>query len=120
MIFRTSRIFPIVIACVLGMAGAVEAQEKTATASVTGKVTVKNKGVAGILVLASEQNQRSWSRTNYRGTTDQTGTYRITNMPAGTDLVTPSTATFALEDQRYNGSVVLNEGENVEDINFAM
>ena len=121
MIFSTSSIFPVVIACVLVMAGAVEAQEKTATASVTGKVTVKNKGVAGILVLASEQNPRNWSRRPpYRGTTDQTGVYRITNMPAGTYAVTPITPTFAFEDQRFNTSVVLSEGENVEDINFSM
>lgn len=120
MIFRTSSLFPVVIACVLVMAGAVEAQEKTATASVTGKVTVKNKGVAGVLVLASEQNPRPWSRSTYRGTTDQTGTYRITNLPAGTYAVSPVTPTFAYEDERFNSSVVLNEGESVEDINFSI
>ena len=120
MIFRVNRIFLVVIACVLVMASAVAAQEKTATASVTGKVTVKNKGVAGIVVLASEQNPRTWSRATYRGTTDPTGTYRITNIPAGTYAVTPITPTFAFEDQRFNNSVVLSEGENVEDINFSM
>jgi protocatechuate 3,4-dioxygenase beta subunit len=120
MIFRVSRIYAWAIAFVLVVGGAVTAQEKTATGSVTGKVTVKNKGVAGVLVLASEQNPRPWSRSTYRGMTDQTGTYRITNLPAGTYAVTPITPTFAFEDERFNSSVVLNEGETVEDINFSM
>src|SRR5690349_7967527 len=120
MIFRIRRIAAGVIAGVLIMANAVGAQEKTGTASVSGKVTVKNKGVAGIVVLASEQSPRPWSRSTYRATTDQTGTYRITNLPAGTYAVGPITPTFAFEDERFNSSVVLNEGETVEDINFSM
>ena len=120
MIFRVNRISSVVIACVLVIASAVAAQEKTATGSVTGKVTVKNKGVAGVLVLASEQNPRNFSRSTYRGTTDQTGTYRIANIPAGTYAVRPITPTFAFEDERMNNSVVLSEGESVEGLNFSM
>lgn len=120
MICGLSRISSVVIACVLLVSGAVAAQEKTATGSVTGKVTVKNKGVAGVLVLASEQNPRNGSRSTYRGTTDQTGTYRIANLPAGAYAIRPITPTFAFEDERFNNSVVLSEGESVDGLNFSM
>jgi protocatechuate 3,4-dioxygenase beta subunit len=120
MVFCLNRIPAVVIACVLAMSAAVVAQEKTATGGITGKVTVKNKGVAGIVVVASEQNPQRWAPATYSGTTDQTGTYRITNIPAATYGVRPIAPTFALEDERFSSSVVLSEGENVEDINFSL
>lgn len=120
MIFRIIRIYAGVMALVLVMAGAVAGQEKTATGSVAGKVTVKDKGVAGVVVFAEEQNPRVWTRTNYRATTDQIGNYRITNLPAATYVIKPMALAFALEDEERNNSVVVSEGENVEDINFSL
>lgn len=114
------RIYFATLACVLLISCAVAAQERPATASVTGKVTLKNKGVAGIVVLAEEHNPKVWTRTNYRGTTDQTGNYRITNLPAGTYTIKPIALSFALEDEQTNNAVVVGEGENVEDINFSL
>lgn len=93
---------------------------KTATASISGKVTLKNKGVAGIVVLAHNQNATGLDRSTYRATTDQTGSYRITNLPAGTYVITPIAPSLAVEDEMANNSVVVGEGETVEDINFRM
>lgn len=93
--------------------------EKTPSASISGKVTIKEKGVAGIIVFAEEQNS-NWNRTTLRATTDSTGSYRISNVRAGTYLVSPVANSFALEDNATNNAVVVNEGENVEDINFAL
>jgi len=108
-----------VIACFLLMASAVAAQDKTATASIVGKVTVNNKGMAGIVVYAERQNSRTWTRASYRGTTDQTGNYRLANLPAGTYSVLPMAPSFAL-DELTNNAVVVGDGENVQDINFTM
>ena len=94
--------------------------DKPATASITGKVTLKNKGVAGIVVVAHLQNISNWQKSGHRGTTDQTGSYRITNLPAGVYIVTSHAPSLAREDEPVETSVVVNEGENVEDINFAL
>src|SRR6185369_376712 len=95
--------------------------EKGATASISGKVKIKDKAVAGVIVFAEEQNSRGWrSRSNYRGATDQDGNYRITNVRAGTYAIRPVAPSFALEDYVTNNEVVISEGETVEDINFSM
>src|SRR5215213_727544 len=94
--------------------------EKAANASISGKVTLKNKGVAGILVYAQEQNSRGWNRTQFRATTDQTGSYRITNLRGGTYIVGPIAPSLAFEDEARNNAIVISDDENLEDINFAM
>ena len=95
--------------------------EKGATASISGKVRIKDKAVAGVIVFAEEQHSRGWrSRSNYRGATDQDGNYRITNVRAGTYTIRPVAPSFALEDYVTNNEVVISEGETVEDINFSM
>src|SRR5215212_2659081 len=108
-VITINRISAGVIACVLLISSAVAAQEKTATASITGKVTVKNKGVAGVAVFAHQQNISG--RSSYRGATDQTGIYRIANLPAGTYVISPVAPSLALEDDLRNNSVVVSEGE---------
>jgi len=94
--------------------------EKLANASVSGKVTLKNKAVAGVRVFAEEQNSKFGSRAGYRAITDQNGNYKITNLPAGTYFVRPLAPSFTLEDEYTNNTVVINESEAVEDINFAL
>ena len=73
------------IACILlslGVAACVHAQSsaKEQTASISGKVTVKNKGVAGIVVVAIETNDSGRSqRARLRTTTDNDGNYRLSD-----------------------------------------
>jgi protocatechuate 3,4-dioxygenase beta subunit len=95
--------------------------EKGATASISGKVKIKDKAAAGVIIFAEEQNSRRYrQRSNYRATTDQNGNYRIPNVSAGTYSIRPVGSPFALEDYVTNNEVVVSEGENVEDINFSM
>ena len=85
--------------------------EKSSTASISGKVKIKDKGVAGIVVFAQDQNSPRRTRS-YRGTTDSTGSYRISNVPAGTYIVTPVAPSFALNEEI--NSVVITEGETIK------
>src|ERR1044072_7495852 len=95
--------------------------EKAATASISGNVKIKDKAAAGITVFAEDQNQRGGrQRSNYRGTTDQNGNYRITNVTAGTYSIRPIAPSFALADYLTNNAVVISEGETVENISFSM
>ena len=127
MIFRINRISStrLAVAVLLVFSAAVcsssqTTSEKASSASISGKVTIKDKGVAGIIVFAEEQNATQWRRTSPRATTDSTGSYRITNVSAGTYLIRPVAPSFALQDDSTNSSVVVSEGETVEDINFSM
>ncbi len=115
-----------IIVCVLMIFSAVVVAasqtnpEKSTTASVTGKVTLKNKAVPGVAVLAEVQNPRVPMRANYHGTTDQSGNYRITNLPAATYRIRPIAPSFVFDDELTNDSVVVSAGENVEDVNFSL
>jgi len=72
------------IACILlilGVAAYAQAQSSAAkeqTASISGKVTFKNKGMAGIVVVVIDNSNSLRSR--HRGTTDDEGNYRINNI----------------------------------------
>jgi hypothetical protein len=115
------------LACILVLFGAaicIQAQaqttsEKIATASISGKVIIKGKPAAGVTVVATNSNdQNPWTRGRYHAKTDQAGNYRITNLPAGSyDVfsVTPS-----LVSQNESNSVVIGEGESIEDVDLAL
>ena len=111
----------LLILSVVTSAPAQTTPEKTANANITGKVTLKNKGIAGVIVVAEEQNSENYkNRPRYRATTDQTGTYRITNIPPGTYTITPAAPSLAFDKEITNDSIVVTEGETLEDINFSM
>ena len=85
------------ILLVLGAAGCAQAQattQKVASASISGKVTIKGKPAVGVMVLAKDYHEyRTPIMTRYRARTDRTGAYRIANLPAGTyeiSAITPA------------------------------
>ena len=109
------------IACILlifGVSVSTHSQtvpEKTAT--VTGKITFKGKAIHGVTVVASHPNQ---SGKRYRGTSDQLGNYRITDIPPGNYEISPLAHSFVMENERAARSLLLAEGEAVEDVNFTV
>ena len=115
------------IACILLICGvAVYAHSQTGptketTASISGRVTLKGKGVQGVSVIASlTRSNAPVQGGTYRGATDHDGKYRITNVPAGTyrmDLFAP---TLVPENVETDRAVVIADGETVENVNFAM
>ena len=116
------------IACILLIFGtAIYAQSQTApekgTASVSGKVTIKGKGVPGIMVVLLMEGSQwgsSWGRSHPQGTTDQTGNYRITNVPAGTYQLSAITPALVVENDKSISSLVIAAGETLDDINLSL
>ena len=107
------------IACIL-LSLSVVACVKAQTASVSGKVTVKNKAVAGIVVVATETDQSSGpQRTGHRGTTDNEGNYRINDIPAGNYFVYP-VAPALVDKAQSKRLLTIAAGESVRDVDFAM
>lgn len=111
-----------VFACVLfllAVASFTHAQ-KDQTASISGKVTLKNKGVAGIVVVATENDYSGWPRSRNRATTDDEGNYRINNVPTGNYVIYPIAPALVIENGQANQRLAIAAGETIRDINFAM
>src|SRR5215213_11621198 len=88
------------------------AAEKSLTSTITGKVTVKGKGVPGIGVSLTIVEPSRPSATRHRGVTDDEGIYRLTNVPPGSYMVTIAAPGFALVDRSGNQkNVIVNKGE---------
>ena len=101
-----------------------EPAKKGATSSVGGNVTIKSKGAPGIIVILRSADPGGLQTPSYRGTTDQDGNYRITNVPPGTYQVVPVAPAFVISGQWPGGpegkSLIITEGETVDDVDFAM
>ena len=93
--------------------------QKDQPASISGKVTIKNKAVAGVVVVATNSDY-GWPRLRYRGTTDDDGNYRINNVPAGNYQIYPVALALVVEDGQPKQTLIVAAGENIRDINFAM
>src|ERR1044072_1890658 len=89
-------------------------------ASVSGKVTLKNKPLVGIVVGARLSNFSGGDRSRYRATTDQNGAYRIANLPPGTYEVAPMALNLVADDELRPKSRVIEEADAIENVNFAM
>src|SRR5258708_7944986 len=99
--------------------------KKGPTSSISGKVTLKAKGAPGIIVVLRSPDSRGLQTPSYKGTTDQDGNYRITNVPPGNYQVVPVAPAFVVSGLggpgRLEGkSLIITEGENIDDVDFTM
>jgi len=112
----------------LGLTVTAFAQSTTAQTSkaprgtVSGRVTIKDKGAPGVAVGLRKSDPAMPNQSYLKGTTDQDGFYRISDIPPGSYEVTPSAPAYILADASggRGKSVIVGEGENVEGINFSL
>jgi protocatechuate 3,4-dioxygenase beta subunit len=96
---------------------------KTPHGTVSGRVTIKDKPAAGVLVgLRQPPGMANFMEKFYTAVTDQQGNYRITNVPPGTYEIFPSAPAYVnTEANTARGkNVIVGDDENVEDINFSL
>ena len=97
---------------------------KRPLATVSGTVTIKGKPTAGITVgLRRTGNGTPNNEIVARGVTDQDGRYRITNVAEGTYETIPAAWSYILTDVQgspRSKTIMVNEGENVDGIDFAL
>jgi hypothetical protein len=95
---------------------------KNPRGSVSGRVTIKEKGAAGVVVELRKSDYRNQYESGLRATTDQDGYYRIANVPAGAYEVSPSAPSFVPADTKEARvkNVLVTEDEDVESINFSL
>lgn len=88
--------------------------------SISGRVTIKDKPAAGVLVVLRKSEGYNPYEPVMKGLTDQAGNYRIASVPPGSYLVTPTTPAFIPADSVTRKSVTIIEEDNVEGINFSL
>lgn len=95
---------------------------KSARGSISGRVTIKGKGVFGVAVALRKFEQGNSTERIPRAITDQDGFYRLTNVAPGTYEVSPSAPAFVPSDLGFQRgkNVLVGEDENVENINFTL
>ena len=123
----STRYVPAVLFTLFSLAVTVAAQSastqtgKAPRGSISGRVTIKDKGAAGVVVSLHKSEMYNPAEQHARATTDHDGFYRLANVAAGSYEVAPSAPAFIpVDSQRAGRTVVVGEDENVEGINFAL
>jgi hypothetical protein len=97
---------------------------KAPTGSISGRVTIRGKGKAGIVIGLRAGELGSQQGSALKGTTDEQGNYRISDVPGGNYLVAPIAPAFVMSDLNSFGergkTLLLAEGESVEGIDFSL
>src|SRR5688572_2685757 len=93
---------------------------KSPRGSISGRVTIKDKPARGVTVGLRKSGLMSASDSFTKVVTDADGLYRLTDIPAGSYLVTIAAPAFINPDVNGFKTVVLSEGENADDINFTL
>jgi hypothetical protein len=96
--------------------------KKSLRSTIAGKVTIKGKPGAGIIIGVRPSDMGYPIQSAYKATTDQDGNYRVLDVPPGSYEVMPASPVFVnAEINNQRGKLlVLAEGENVENINFSL
>lgn len=125
----STRFFAIVLLTLLCLPVSVRSQSQTKTpvktprGNVSGRVTIKDKPVAGVTVGLRPTMNIFPNDKSFRAVTDQEGIYRISNIPAGTYdimVVAPAYVNPEVAVGSRGKSIIVAEDENVEDINFSL
>jgi len=95
---------------------------KAPRGSISGRVTIKEKGAAGVIIALRKSEFMNPYDPVQKATTDQDGYYRIVNVAPGTYEVSPSAPSFVPGDtkQPRGQTVLVSDDENVESINFSI
>jgi 5-hydroxyisourate hydrolase-like protein (transthyretin family) len=98
-----------------------QAAAKTPRASISGRITIKDKPAAGVMVGLRRYEGLNPFEQLPKAFTDQDGVYHIANVTAGSYHVITATPAYVSTQSDYNiQPVVLNEDESVDGVNFSL
>ena len=104
--------------------GSAQTPSKAPTASISGRVTIDGKGVAGITVAATTSSSPLDNRTVAKTTTDDDGKYQLTGLAAGQFTIMPLAKAFVVGTsdayQQPGQSITVADGETITKIDFAL
>ena len=124
----SARYMPAILVAILSVSSSLFAQTtpkpapKVPRGSLSGRVTVRDKGLAGAAVGVRKGEVGGSTEPFQRTFTDQDGFYHFNKLPPGTYSVTVSTPAFVLTSRSDSifKTVLIGEDENVDGINFAL
>ena len=93
---------------------------KTSTASISGKVTIKGKAAAGVVVGVRLIQTSGYQSSRYKAVTDDQGNYKIINIPPGQYQVVAVAPVYVSEDQVRGKTILINKDETVENVDIAL
>lgn len=101
---------------------ATQQANKTPRSSVSGRVTIKEKGVGGVMVALRKSELQMPYEPFQKATTDPDGFYRITNVAAGNYEVVPTVPAFvpAGKGDARGKNILVSDDDNVEGVDFAL
>lgn len=99
-----------------------QSSSKPPRGSVSGRITIKEKAVAGVVVGLRKTEQFTPFEPFQKATTDADGFYRITNVAPGNYEVVPSTPAYVMADKKdpRGRQILVGEDEDVDGINFSL
>lgn len=92
-------------------------------ATITGKVTLKGKGLPGVVVVLRPKNQSRSGRdySGPKGVSDEEGNYRILNVPPGNYGILPVARAFVRgEEEEKERLLIVNKNETIEHVDFTL
>lgn len=121
------RCVPAIVFTILSLAVNVCAQTttsqttKTPRGSISGRVTIKDKGAAGVAIGVRKDAMDPFEQYS-KVVTDHDGFYRISNLRAGAYEVFASAPAFVVAENnnQRNKAVIVADGEDVDNINFSL
>ena len=129
----SARHLPAVLFTILSLAASLCAQSanqptkeaaKVPRGSVSGRITLKDKGVPGVAIGLRRGGDGSLPFEGFQtAATDQDGFYRISHVVAGSYAITVCAPAFVVPDPYGGGkqkTVLVAEDENVEGVNFEL
>jgi protocatechuate 3,4-dioxygenase beta subunit len=93
---------------------------KTSTASISGKVTIKGKAAAGIVVGVRLMQTSDPQPGRHKAVTDDQGNYKIVNLPPGHYQVVAVAPVYISEDEGSGKTILINKDETVENVDIAL
>lgn len=122
-IFR-STVFIILLSGLTVSAALAQSTQKQGTGVITGRVMLKDKGIANVAVVLYPSDFGPNRTAVARATTDAEGGYKLTGIPAGRYSVIPIAPAMIGPSEGMYGqqgkSITLAEGEMVEKIDFSL
>lgn len=93
---------------------------KTSTASISGKVTIKGKAAADIVVGVRLMESPSYPHSRYKAVTDDQGNYKIVNIPPGQYQVIAVAPVYIPDDQWRVKTILISKDETIENVDIAL
>lgn len=123
----SARYLPTVLLTLLSLSASLCAQSttkqpaKVPRGSVSGRVTIKDNGAAGVVVGLRKGDLYMSTEPFSKATTDQDGFYRFGNLTPGNYSITLSAPAFVMAKKDSQSKiVVVSEDEPIEGMNFAL